>query len=333
MFGLAAPVPARSACGRSRGQPHRRGRDRDRHQHRRPVKLCRVRVQFPSPVDDQDDAWWATMVSPGAGKDRGWFTLPEVGDEVLCAFEHGEIAPPGDHGRAVERQGQALRQQRRRQERAPRRCKSKSGSRLMFDDEQARSSRSPTAARHRLDRAVRREGVTFTAASRRLRQPAVPRPTSSICAGEIEIKGTTVDLIRQGHRRRRQRAGASGHHQGQPGGAQGLDDRHQPGGVPKAAKCDGKVSGDGPRSGGRRWTAAAAGATAAAAAATAATAGAATAAMAAATAAAAAPAVATAAAAAAVATAAIQAPTPRRGNTPVEERPPLDRPRRSRSPS
>jgi uncharacterized protein involved in type VI secretion and phage assembly len=33
-------------------------------------------------------------VSLGAGKDRGWFFLPEVDDEVLVAFEHGDMNRP-----------------------------------------------------------------------------------------------------------------------------------------------------------------------------------------------------------------------------------------------
>jgi uncharacterized protein involved in type VI secretion and phage assembly len=34
------------------------------------------------------------MVQLGAGKDRGWFFLPEVDDEVLIAFEHGDMDRP-----------------------------------------------------------------------------------------------------------------------------------------------------------------------------------------------------------------------------------------------
>jgi uncharacterized protein involved in type VI secretion and phage assembly len=30
----------------------------------------------------------------GASKNRGWFFIPEVDDEVLCLFEHGELDRP-----------------------------------------------------------------------------------------------------------------------------------------------------------------------------------------------------------------------------------------------
>ncbi|HUQ02400.1 MAG TPA: phage baseplate assembly protein V [Kofleriaceae bacterium] len=56
-------------------------------------KLCRVKVKIPS-LPIQDNTWWATWVSIGAGKDRGWFSLPEVDDEVLIMFEHGDIGRP-----------------------------------------------------------------------------------------------------------------------------------------------------------------------------------------------------------------------------------------------
>jgi len=37
---------------------------------------------------------WARIASPGAGKNMGMHWLPEVGDEVLVAFEHGDIHWP-----------------------------------------------------------------------------------------------------------------------------------------------------------------------------------------------------------------------------------------------
>lgn len=57
-----------------------------------PSKLCRVKVRIP--VLGPDATWWCPVVAIGAGRDRGWFTLPEVDDEVLVAFEHGEVARP-----------------------------------------------------------------------------------------------------------------------------------------------------------------------------------------------------------------------------------------------
>ena len=58
----------------------------------------RVRVKFPTLNPETDStghsSWWARVVGVGAGKDRGFHCLPEINDEVLVAFEHGDIHRP-----------------------------------------------------------------------------------------------------------------------------------------------------------------------------------------------------------------------------------------------
>ncbi len=58
-----------------------------------PDKLGRVRLKFPRLSNDTESPW-ARVASLMAGKDRGTFFLPEVDDEVLVAFEHGDINMP-----------------------------------------------------------------------------------------------------------------------------------------------------------------------------------------------------------------------------------------------
>ena len=58
-----------------------------------PAGLGRVRVRLPWLTDD-DETHWARVVTLMAGKDRGVFFLPEVDDEVLVAFEHGDMRFP-----------------------------------------------------------------------------------------------------------------------------------------------------------------------------------------------------------------------------------------------
>ena len=58
-----------------------------------PQGLGRVKVKFPWLAEDEESAW-ARIASPMAGQGRGFYFLPEVNDEVLLAFEHGNIHRP-----------------------------------------------------------------------------------------------------------------------------------------------------------------------------------------------------------------------------------------------
>ncbi len=58
-----------------------------------PDKLGRVKVKFPWLGDNVESAW-ARVASPSAGSGYGLAYLPEVNDEVLVAFEHGDIHRP-----------------------------------------------------------------------------------------------------------------------------------------------------------------------------------------------------------------------------------------------
>jgi uncharacterized protein involved in type VI secretion and phage assembly len=58
-----------------------------------PDKLGRVKVKIPR-LSADDESQWARVATFMAGKNRGAFFLPEVDDEVLVAFEHGDMALP-----------------------------------------------------------------------------------------------------------------------------------------------------------------------------------------------------------------------------------------------
>lgn len=55
-----------------------------------PEKLGRVKVQIPW-LSDVEELDWLRVVTVGAGANRGFFVLPEVNDEVLVAFEGGDL--------------------------------------------------------------------------------------------------------------------------------------------------------------------------------------------------------------------------------------------------
>ena len=66
---------------------------------RDPDDLGRVRLKFPW-LSDSHESWWARVAVLDAGGDsRGTLFIPEVGDEVLVAFELGDVRRPFVIGR------------------------------------------------------------------------------------------------------------------------------------------------------------------------------------------------------------------------------------------
>jgi phage protein D len=55
--------------------------------------MARVKVSFPW-LSDKVESGFARCTAPSAGDGTGIYFLPEVGDEVLVAFEHGDLGKP-----------------------------------------------------------------------------------------------------------------------------------------------------------------------------------------------------------------------------------------------
>ena len=53
----------------------------------------RVKIKFPW-LGEGDESYWARVSTIMAGDEMGSFFLPEVGDEVIVAFDHGDINHP-----------------------------------------------------------------------------------------------------------------------------------------------------------------------------------------------------------------------------------------------
>jgi uncharacterized protein involved in type VI secretion and phage assembly len=62
-------------------------------QNKDPEGLCRVKVRYPW-HDQPSESYWARLSMPMAGNDRGMVLIPEVGDEVLLAFEREDLRFP-----------------------------------------------------------------------------------------------------------------------------------------------------------------------------------------------------------------------------------------------
>jgi uncharacterized protein involved in type VI secretion and phage assembly len=53
----------------------------------------RVKVKLPW-LNEQETTFWARIAVPMGGSGRGTYVLPEIDDQVLVVFEHGDISRP-----------------------------------------------------------------------------------------------------------------------------------------------------------------------------------------------------------------------------------------------
>ncbi|MDA0167306.1 VgrG-related protein [Solirubrobacter ginsenosidimutans] len=58
-----------------------------------PDQMGRVRVKYPS-LSDTEESAWARIATPSAGNARGLLMLPQVDEEVIVGFEHGDTRRP-----------------------------------------------------------------------------------------------------------------------------------------------------------------------------------------------------------------------------------------------
>jgi Uncharacterized protein conserved in bacteria len=58
-----------------------------------PDNMGRVKVRFPW-LGEKAESFWARLARPAAGKDSGFLWVPESGEEVVVAFEQGDLGFP-----------------------------------------------------------------------------------------------------------------------------------------------------------------------------------------------------------------------------------------------
>lgn len=110
----------------------------------------RVKLKYPWLAGDVESDW-ARVIGAGAGDERGFYCLPEVNDEVLIAFEHGDVNRPlvlGGLWNGVDKPatpiGEAVKDGKVR----TRVFKTRSGHSLTFVDESEAQVRLETAGGH-----------------------------------------------------------------------------------------------------------------------------------------------------------------------------------------
>jgi len=102
-----------------------------------PDRLGRIEVRFPwlGTDGDRDVRAWATLCTPYADDEQGLEILPEVGSQVVVAFEAGNLRRPYIVGAAWN--GRTSQPHTPERTNNLRQLRSRSDSRLQFDDDQA----------------------------------------------------------------------------------------------------------------------------------------------------------------------------------------------------
>lgn len=149
----------------------------------------RVKVKFPWLADDIESDW-ARLAMPDAGPDgRGCSFVPEVNDEVLVAFEHGDFRRPYVVGRLWNGQDTAPPNVVRSGQVVERGYKSRTGHRLVFNDDPAGAFVEVVTAKGfsvRLD--DQREKITLTIGQSSLEMTST---------GNVTVKGNSIVLDAQ----------------------------------------------------------------------------------------------------------------------------------------
>lgn len=201
-------------------------------------KLCRIKVKIPSmPITDNTHI--CNWISLGGSKDRGWFSLPEVDDEVLVAFEHGDISRPLILGALWNGKDKAP-DNNADGKNARRSWKSSSGHKVIFEDVEGFISIEDGGGIGTVKIDAKNNKIEITAKQGDVGVQC--KTDMTILAGEIEITGKgAVDLMGKSTGVDAS-ATATVKIDGNMVALKGSTIDINPGGVPKAAKASGSVS-------------------------------------------------------------------------------------------
>lgn len=98
-----------------------------------PDRLGRIKVRYPWLMNDSESPW-ARIVSFMAGPGRGAVFRPDVGDEVLVLFDHGDMRFPYVLGGLWNGRDEMPKERGSDSDNAVRLIKSRSGHQILLDD-------------------------------------------------------------------------------------------------------------------------------------------------------------------------------------------------------
>jgi type VI secretion system secreted protein VgrG len=140
-----------------------------------PEKLGRIKVKFPWSGADQ--TVWIRLATPYAGAERGWYSLPEVADEVLVGFEHGSPSLPVAFG-ALYNKNSKTAPDMYNKDNNNKVFVSRGGSQIFFSDEAGKETIRICTAKSKNSLVMEMAGPSITIES----------------AGDITIKGANITI-------------------------------------------------------------------------------------------------------------------------------------------
>ncbi|WP_247729533.1 phage baseplate assembly protein V [Halovivax limisalsi] len=158
-----------------------------------PKDLGRVKLRFPW-RDADDESYWARLAVPMAGTEYGTYFLPEVDDEVLVAFENGDIHNPYVVGALWN--GTQRPPQKNDGANDTREIKSRSGHRLAFDDADDGTVTIETSAGHEIHIDDGKDTITLRdkSGSNEICLDGASDSISVEAAGDLDLSAKNITL-------------------------------------------------------------------------------------------------------------------------------------------
>jgi uncharacterized protein involved in type VI secretion and phage assembly len=165
--------------------------------------LGRVKVKFPWRGEEsgkEDESFYARVASLMTGNDRGMIFLPEVDDEVLIAFEHGDLNHPFVIGSLWNSKDKCPEPNSNGKNNI-RKIKSRSGHEIIFNDDSEQKKEKVeihTKANHQiiLDDAAGQEKIEIVdkTGSNKITFDSVQKSISIESSMKLKIKAKTIEI-------------------------------------------------------------------------------------------------------------------------------------------